>query len=459
MKKVLFISLALVLALSVGLVGCADGAAAPTAIKIGLVRDLTGGLIFYDWAAGGPVYRALNTTVNADGGLYMSGYGKKLPIELVVRPYDFLSAADLELQTEALITLDKVHFLFGGPGTTTVYTQAAVADAYGMLLMTLEGGATDMLADPEKLASWSNTFINLSFSDWYQIPVLHAMLDDQALPDGDRAPKAYVIYINNEHGAEYLLTTQNVFGAGNVTASGHAWNADYDAIEDQIVAAKTALNVSGNNDDYDIFCAYTYDPILPDVIAACAALDFDPPAIMLGPGSSGGLYYFFVGDNLEGMCGFAVANNKTVITETTTMSLPAMWDLVKAEGGGGFPPQHYWDVWAHPVLWAGLEMWKEAVKTVGHLDLGYTGLVRNVLVSFNESNPCTTVIGDCWYKVYGAGLGGGVIDYQCMPGQISQWQDAYCEIVGPSDITNTIPKYSITASFNYPMTGNWTWLD
>lgn len=450
----------MVLALSIGLIGCegegeGEGEVIPEAIKIGLVRDLSGGLVFYDWAAGGPVYRAFNATVNAAGGIYMSGYNATLPLELKINQYD-LSAADLQLQTESLITDWGAHFIWGGPGTTTVYTQAAVCDAYGVILMTLEGGATDMIADPDKLASWSNTFINLSFSDWYQIPVLWEMLDEQTLPDGDRAPKAYVIYINNEHGQEYNLSTENVFGAGNVSSHPHAWTATYEDIEDQIIAAKVALNVSGNNDDYDVFCAYTYDPILGDVVAAMMDLDFNPPAIMMGPGAETGVYLLTFGDSLEGICGFGVANRDTEITETTSMSLPDLFDLCTLHGTGPFPPFAYESVWAYPIIWAGLEMWAQAVEDVGHLDTGYTAQVRSAMVSFNEANPCTTVLGDAWYEVFGDGLGGGVIDYLCMPGQIAQWQSGVAEIVGPA--TPPYPKYDTTAPFNYPMTDQWDWL-
>jgi hypothetical protein len=455
LKKILFISLAVVLGLSVGLIGCdGGGPAAPTAIKVGLVRDLSGPLVFYDWASGGPVYRALNKTINDAGGIYMSGYGEKLPLELKINQYD-LSAADLQLQTESLITDWGAHFIFGGPGTTTIYTQAAVCDAYGVILMTLEGGATDMMADPEKLASWSNTFINLSFSDWYQVPVMWEMLKDQGIAE----PKAYVIYINNEHGQEYNLTTENVFGAGNVSSHPHAWTATYEDIEDQINEAIVALNQSGSGPDYDVFCAYTYDPILSDVVTVMADLDFDPPAILMGPGATGGVYLLVHGANLDGMCGFAVANNKSDVSpETQSMTFTEMWNIVMPEGSGPFPPFTYWDVWGHPPQFAGLEMWAEAVETVGHLDAGYTAEVRSVLVGFNETNPCTTVLGDTWYEVLGGGLGGGVIDYQCMPGQIAQWQNNYCEIVGYTDVTDDIPKYDVTAAFDYPYTGKWNWL-
>jgi len=448
----------MVLALSIGLTGCeGEGEGEPEipeAILVGLARDLDSVLVFYDWAAGGPVYRAFNQTVNAGGGIFMSGYNATLPLELVIRNYDPLSPGDLTIQTEALITQDDVHFLWGGPGTTTVYTQSEVANAYGIVLMTLEGGATDMLADPEKLDSWPYTWINLSFSDWYQIPVLHASLVDK----GVSQPKAYVLYIDNEHGAEYSLTTENVFGAGNVTSVGHAaFGTTYQDIEDAVFDAQVALNQSGSGPDYDVFCAFTYDPILSDVVNACVALDFNPPAIMMGPGAETGVYLLTFGDTLEGMCGFAVANRDTVIAETTSMSLPDMFDLCMAAGTGPFPPFAYESVWAYPVLWAGLEMWKAAVEEVGHLDVGYSAEVRNALASFTAGNEVTTVMGDCWYEVFGGGFGGGVIDYEAMPGQICQWQSGYAEIVGPS--TPPYSKYDTTATFEYPMTGQWNWLD
>jgi len=463
-SKILFISLAVVLALSVGLIGCDDGVGGvPTAIKVGLVRDLDGIYSFYDQTSGGPTYRAFNKTVNADGGIFMKEYDKKLPLELIIKNYDPLTPGDIELKTQALITSNKVHFLWGGPGTETIYQQSPSANAAGILLMTLEGGATDMMSDPEKLPSWPYTWVNLSFSDWYQIPVLYDMLDAQVLPDGDRSPKAYVVYIDNPHGFEYRDTAIDLFGVGNVTAVAQSLTADTDDIEDLMIDAKAALNVSGNNDDYDIFCGFSYAPAIFFMLNSAMAIDFDPPAMILGPGSTGGAFSLIYGPNTEGVLGFTVANNKTsVAPEATTMSFAEMWDLIMLEGTDPLTPAAYvWDVWGHPVQWAGLEMWKKAVETVGHLDVGYSAAVRSVLASFNETNPATTVMGDCWYEVFGDGLGGGVIHYQAMPGQIGQWQDDYVETVGPVDEGEAVPglpKYDVTADFIYPMTGLWEWI-
>jgi hypothetical protein len=472
-KKVLFITLAAILVLGMGLIGCGGETVPPTGpdtIKVGLVRDLTGVLAFYDQSAAGPMYRAFTKLVNDGGGIYMSTYAEKKKIELDIRQYDPMSPGDLGTQTTALIAQDNVYFIWGGPGTTTIYTQASICNAHGILLSTLEGGATDMISDPDKLPSWPYVWVNLSFSDWYQIPVLYQTIKDQ----GVSTPKAYVCYIDNEHGHEYLEVTQRIFGAANVIAVGHdQYAATQTDMDDIVSAAKDALGDPAHP-NYNVFCAWTYMPYLAYLFTSFGSFEFNPPAIAMGPGANTGVFdLLFTGALMQGITVFATANRHTVITSPTTLALTEMFDLVEAQPGGTYPAGYVWDVWGNPVLWAGLEMWKAAVEAVGNLDVGYSAKVRDVLAGFSESNPCKTVIGDCWYHVFGDGLGGGVLDYLAMPGQIGQWQNGYPEIVGFDGINTRawavpppavggaatpLPKYDVTASFIYPMTDQWAWL-
>lgn len=473
MKKVVFITLAVVLALGVSLIGCGGETVPPSGpdtILVGLVRDLDGVLAFYDQSAAGPVYRAFTKYVNDGGGMYMSTYDENKDIELDIRNYDPMSPGDLGTQTTALIDQDHVYFVWGAPGTTTIYTQASICNAKGIVLSTLEGGATDMIRDPDKLPAWPYVWINLTFSDWYQIPVLYQTLKAQ----GISTPKAYVCYIDNEHGHEYLEVTQEIFGTDNVIAVGHdQYAATQSDMDDIVSAAKDALGDPANP-NYDIFCAFTYMPYLSYLFTSFQSFDFNPPAIMMGPGANTGSFdLLFGGDLMQGIMVFATANRHTVISEPTTLPLTQMFDLVEAQPTGSYPVGSVWDVWGDPILWAGLEMWEEAVETVGNLDVGYSAAVRDVLAGFSESNPCTTVIGNCWYHVFGDGLGGGVEDYLAQPGQIGQWQDGYPEIVGfdgintdywavpPTPIVGgatPLPKYDITGTFIYPMTDEWGWL-
>jgi len=50
-----------------------------------------------------------------------------------------------------------------------------------------------------------------------------------------------------------------------------------------------------------------------------------------------------------------------------------------------------------------------------------------------------TVLGETWFTMFGDG--GGLLAKECHPGEIGQWQDGVCEIVG-GNIT--------TADFVYP---------
>ena len=99
-----------------------------------------------------------------------------------------------------------------------------------------------------------------------KVTVLHKMLKDE----GVSTPKAFVLYFNNDHGEEYKLVTEEVFGAGNVTSVGHTGAADQLAITTIVNQAITALNLSGSGPDYDVFCAFTYDPYLA-LIGRCSS--------------------------------------------------------------------------------------------------------------------------------------------------------------------------------------------
>jgi len=87
-KRIFFISLAVVLALSVGLIGCTteeeeEEEEAPASIKIGALLSLSG----FDAGSGQPVkqgYELAVADINEDGGVYVEEYDKKIPLELVV---------------------------------------------------------------------------------------------------------------------------------------------------------------------------------------------------------------------------------------------------------------------------------------------------------------------------------------------------------------------------------------
>jgi hypothetical protein len=471
-KKVLFISIAVILALSVGLIGCEGGGGVippePAKIIVSLARDTNEALAVFDAMAAGPVYREFAEYVNVDlGGVYLSEYDAYKQIELDVREItvDPWNIGDITSAICDDIEAGDVHFQWGGPGTDCIYTQAPICNAANVVLFTLEGGATGIANDPNKLALWPYVFINLSYSDWYELPVLADTLEE-ALGKGEGEVTAYVVRIEGEHGDEYYGVADDNFDIVNPPGVEVPYNPDDLTDPDSIIsAAITAYNTT----PFDLFCGFAYVDHVNKLTASAQTVTvpglgmLNPEAMVFGPGANFGGYAFTFPNPVtpnpalvEGIIGFAVASyNKTDIAKITPV-YDRIADRLDDEDptGLGVPGIALLDYWGIPCYWSGLEMWLQAVEDVGYVD---QDLLRDALAAF-ETTPADTIMGDCWYKMYGTGgSGGGNLDYLCHTGEIGQWQSAVMEIVGPSDVTDTLPNYKLTTNFTL-MRNNWTWL-
>ena len=441
-------------------------------IRVGLARDLDESLSVFECYGAGPVYRWFADKVNADGGIYLSDYDADVQIELKVRDFDVMTW-DLAAVTQTLILTDRCDFIWGGPGTDCIFTQAPVCNAHGVPLITLEGGASSMIWDGD-IDSWPYVWVSSSFANWNQIPVLHDMLDAEL----DHDPVAFITYIGGMGatlGIEYRNEIIAEFGANyTIDAGFHSYDLSSSpgAADAIIAAAKTALG-NATDPNYDIFCAFTYPWNVAALTQACIDNEFNPPAILFGLGANFGSFGApppdgFGAANVEGIMCFAVANNKTTVNVVNaTMSMAEMydaianqiedeWGVVLACASGNLTSgEQALDYWGTPCYVAALEMWKKAVEAAGNLS---SLAVRNALAAFSPSNPAQTVFGDTWYTVFGDGYGGGVLAYECHTGEIGQWQSGVIEIVGYDGINATLPNYCVTANFTYPMTDLWGWL-
>jgi len=78
--------------------------------------------------------------INDGGGILVKGYGKKIPIKLII--YDDKSDNTTSVQLyEKLVTEDKVHVLLGGYGTPLITAHTVVAEKYRVPYVN-GGGAT-----------------------------------------------------------------------------------------------------------------------------------------------------------------------------------------------------------------------------------------------------------------------------------------------------------------------------
>jgi branched-chain amino acid transport system substrate-binding protein len=384
--------------------------AAPTvlpakeSIVVGMSRPLSGPLAIIGDSAFRPVYETWVPRVNDEGGIYVEEYGKKLPIELIV--YDDTSdPATMARLTEKLILEDKVDFLWPASGTAFVFAQAPIANKYGYILVTAEGGATQI---KEMLPSLPYVFVTLSFSDWYQLPVLADLLASKG------AETAYVTYIADLHGIEYSGVAGIEFPKKGIEIVGSkSLPPDIKDLSPVIKAA----DASGA----DVFCCFAYpDQVLP-ATGTSIELGYNPKAWIGGPGVNFGFFHAAFGPMVEGMMGF------TCFARGQTPELDELADILY-EG----KPEEVHDWWGHPFYWAGLDMWKGAIEKAGTLD---QEVIREVIASASADDPVETVLGPTWFE-------NGLLAKEAHAGEIGQWINGVYEVVGPVD--------KATADFVYP---------
>lgn len=430
-KKLLLIPLALLLALSLIAIGCPPtetttppaGTTTPPptttqpptkdSIVVGMSRSLSGPIAVIDDAAFRPVYETWVPMINAEGGIYVEEYGKKLPIELIV--YDDKSdVGTMTRLTEKLILEDEVDFIWGGGGTSFIFGQAPIANKYGYVLITTEGGATTI---KDALPSLPYLFVCLSFSDWYELPVFAKILAEQG------AETAYVTYIADLHGIEYSGVAGIEFPKNGIDIIGNVSLPP--ELQDFAPVVQDAM-ASGA----DVFCCFGYPGQVLPITGTAKALGYNPKAFITGPGSNFGFYHTTFGEAVEGVSCFAVGNYDTS---------PAMAEMYHTLYDG--KPEDLNDWWGHPLYWAAVDIWKAAIEEAGTLD---QDAVRDVLAT----TQLETVLGPTWFTMFGEG--GGMLAYECHTGEIGQWQNGVCEIVGYTGIEEDLPNYKVTADFIYP---------
>jgi branched-chain amino acid transport system substrate-binding protein len=373
-------------------------------IVCGMSRPISGPLAIIGDSAFAPIYNTWVPMVNDEGGIYLEEYGKKLPLELLI--YDDKSdVGTMTRLTEKLILEDKVDFLWPACGSAFVFAQGPLANKYEYVLVTAEGGATTI---KDVLPTLPYLFVSLSFSDWYQMPIFADLLAAKG------AKSAYVIYIADVFGIEYSGVAGNEFGRVGIKVVGNV-----SVPPDLKDFAPVILDAQKSG--ADVFCVLGYpDQVMP-ATGTAIALGYNPKAFIGGPGANFGFYHTAFGPAVEGVTCFAVAN------KATSPALAEMYDILYSG-----KPEEINDWWGHPCYWAALDIWKAAVEKCGKVD-------QDMLKDILATEKLDTVMGPTWFTMFGDG--GGILAKECHPGEIGQWQNGICEIVG-GNIT--------TAPFVYP---------
>jgi hypothetical protein len=321
--------------------------------------------------------------------------------------------------------------------------------------MTMEGGATSLF---DELENYEYSFINLSFSNWFEIPVLAKMLATSA--NWTSADHAYVGYQNDDHGLEYSGEAAKYFAKEGITIDGtYAMNSgDTGANAALIAAAKAAGS--------EILCVFAYPEHVFGTAAVAKAQAYDPKAVILGPGGNFGVYSapFVAGNASEGVMCFAVANNETSGNAGTVIST--------MENAVSFFNTDYW---GHPCYWAAMDFIYAGAEEEGSDNAGDGFTIdQNDFRSYVASTKLDSAFGETWYVTPSVVLNStmyswtdsqlqwpvpdgyaGLMNYKCHTGEIGQWQNGYIEIVGYDGIGGGgdeygLTNYDATATFKYP---------
>jgi branched-chain amino acid transport system substrate-binding protein len=369
---------------------CAPRAAARDKIVVGMSRPLTGPLAVIGDSAFKPIYETWVPEVNAAGGISVGEFGQ-LPIETII--YDDTSdVGTMTRLTEKLILEDKVDFLWPACGTSFIYAQAPIANKYNYLLVTAEGGASTIR---EMLPSLPYTFVTLSFSDWNQLPALAPMLAARG------AKTAYIMYIADLHGIEYSGSAGIEFPKVGIDIVGvQSVPPDITDVSPVIRAAQAS--------EADVFCCFAYPGQIMPAMGTSIELGFNPKAWIGGPGVNFGFFHTAFGPMVEGVMGFTSGSPRQ------SEALRVLFDKLYTG-----KPEDIQDPWGHPLYWAGLEIWKQAIERAGTLD---QTAIRDIIAAEHFD----TVLGDTWFE-------NGLLSKDCHMGEIGQWINGVYEVVAPEE--------------------------
>jgi branched-chain amino acid transport system substrate-binding protein len=390
------------------LTSCSSNASgtAKTEILIGASRDITGPQAGFQQYGFAPVYKMWGDEVNAAGGIQVGN--KKLPVKII--EYDDASdTAQCVRNIEKLCTQDNVDFLFGPTGTAMLFAAAPIANKYKKIMVCGEGGATTL--EP-KLVTMPYVFACLNYSNHFQLPVFVDLIAAKG------AKTVYICFMNDLHGAEYNLTMQSECGLRGIQIV-QAKSIPIDISDmDPIIKEAKDLNP-------DVFCMFAYPNQNMLFMKTAMALDFNPKAVLIGPGCNFGFFPLTYGAALEDVCGEGAWNAK---------STPALADYAKkVQDAVGGPANMDW--WGSDVYYATLQFLQQAITKAGSVD------TDKVLAVYKTAH-FQTVVGDFYWDIQGNGQGGGLLPQACYAGQIGQWQNGIFEVVD-NDNHNT-------AAFVYP---------
>jgi branched-chain amino acid transport system substrate-binding protein len=386
MKKYFWLILLIpLLALSLLAAGCKG--TEKDKIVFGQAVSLSGILASGNAVASTPYYDLWAHDVNAEGGIYVEEYGKKLPVELLI--YDDTSDIGTMTQLlEKLIVEDKVDFILPPWSTAMLHAAAPIADKHEYILIGGAGGATSL-----KEVRLPYFFQVLNFADT-QVPTLADILVELGVQ------RVAILFLEDLHGVEYSGAAVPEFATRGLDV---VMVKSYPpTTSDVSVLLKQAQNLEA---DALICFSYPDDSILITSTAIGLGINFDAFFLSVCPAFT---FYkdAIFGPLVEGIMGGGAWNEKS---SAGAAAFSAHYTEVTGEPMGNY--------WGSLYFYSSMQHLQQAIEEAGTLD---QSVIRELLAT----------------RTYQTALGAFAYDEMQIfssnhPGEIGQWQNGVFEVVDP----------------------------
>lgn len=370
----------------------ASSGPAPATIRVGYAISLSGPYEPGASTTQTPNYKLWAHDVNARGGIMLSKYGKRVPIELI--EYDDQSDVETAVRLdEQLASQDKVDLLLPPWGTAM---QVAVAPVFNKYQYPLISATAQSLELHEKSLQWPYAF-------WFlpQPAELTAHLEAYLKDLRDRGKignTVAILSVADDHGIEMTSAFTPALAADdfNIVYS-RSYPLGTTDLSTQLKAIKQLTP--------DAFIAFSYPDDTFLITRQSAELGFNPSVFYTSIGTAFPAYSAVFGARTAGVLGAG---------GWLSADLPGAKEWVQRhnEVTGQEP-----DRWAGAYQYAGLQVLEQSIEKVGSLD-------RKAIRDAIAAGTFDTIIGPVSFKAQ--------FNTQ-YTGYVGQWQNGEFKAIGRSD--------------------------
>jgi branched-chain amino acid transport system substrate-binding protein len=355
-------------------------------IVIGQAVSLSGPLAVSNAVVSAPYYDLWVKDVNAEGGIYVKEYGKKLPVELLM--YDDKSdRGTMTRLLEKLILEDKVDFILPPWGTGNLYAAALIANKYKYILIGGAGGAEKL-----KNLRLPYFFQSLNFSE-SQVPILPDIFNELGVK------RVAMISHEDLHGVEYSTMAAPELARREIEV---VMKKTYPmGVKDLSLLLKKAKSAN-----VDAFVGFSYpdECMLITGQAIQLGINFKVFALSVGPAFT---FYrnAFGAKTVEGVIGGGAWNPKS---SPGARKFAEHFKEVTGKEMGNY--------WGSIYFYSAMQHFKQAVEKAGTLD---QAKIRAVMAT----EKFDTALGPFWYDERQISVN--------HPGEWGQWQNGVFEVIDP----------------------------